>query len=99
MKRFDSEVIPTSRGRPGTQRKLFDSTLLELLFDHPVHAAANPVHIQPLDQRFLLLDVVHRAFQDVRRIEAWREGTRREVFEGRHELEDGFSFREVRRQR
>src|SRR3984957_14193955 len=67
---------------------LFDAALLELLFDHPVQIAADSLDIQTLDQRLLLLDTVHRAFQDVSRVEAGRERAWRKVLERRHELED-----------
>ena len=56
--------------------------------DHSLKPAPNAVEVEPFRQRFLLLQSIHCAFQDVRRIEARWERTRREVLEGRHELED-----------
>src|SRR6185436_13147208 len=72
------EITPARDGRPAWMRcQLLHSALLDLLLDHPVQVAANPVDIQPLRQRLLLLHGVQCGFHDVCRVEARREGTRR----------------------
>src|ERR1700753_3365050 len=64
------------------------SAVLQLLFDDPVQSGADLFDVHPIDQRLLLLDAVHHAFQDVGRIEDWRERARREILERPYELED-----------
>src|SRR6478609_1039574 len=84
---------PSSAGPPvgepeSMRRRLPASALLELLLDHTVQVAANPLEVQPLRQRLLLLHGVQRGFHDICRVETRRERPWREFLECRHELKD-----------
>jgi hypothetical protein len=58
---------------------LSNPAILELLFDHLVQSAANPIEVQLMPQPSVLLKTVERAFHDVSGVEARRERARREV--------------------
>jgi hypothetical protein len=84
--RAPAQGMKPARGEPLTcQPALLN--LLDLLVDHPVQPAPDPLEIQSLGQRLPLLHGVQSGFHDVCRVEARREGTRRKFLEGRDELE------------
>ena len=86
----DDSAWLTKSYRPARQRAGINMRAcrprLQLLLDHPVQSATDPVDVNPPVSAFFCLMLVHHAFQDVGRIEARRERARREILERRHEL-------------